>query len=59
MVGAWLKPGTRCASFGAHVVERIDQCDSCGDAVDSCEECEVVTSCCWCGKYHSIDCPAV
>lgn len=53
----WLKPGTRCAASGQHVLYEFDHCRECGDLIDTCPECEVNTSCCSCGNNHSIDCP--
>lgn len=54
--GPWLKPGTRCAKFGTHVVQELSICPRCGGDYWYCRECEVCTTCCWCGDYHSIAC---
>jgi hypothetical protein len=49
----YLKPGSRCASFGTHVVARIGYCDRCGDMVQYCQECDAQASTCACGRYQA------
>jgi hypothetical protein len=34
-----------------------DICDDCNFSVVTCMVCQSATSCCPCGKYHSVDCP--
>lgn len=58
-VERYFKPGSVCAVLGEHMDIREQQCVACADWVDWCADCEVNTSCCQCGRNHSMDCEAL
>jgi hypothetical protein len=35
----------------------LDSCEDCGDTVVVCADEHRCISCCYCGNYHSADCP--
>jgi len=38
-------------------VQAEEFCEDCADSVWVCTECQRCVSCCFCGLYHSTDCP--
>jgi len=40
-----------------HMEARLDECEICNRTLVSCVPCQGIINCCWCGRYHAIECP--